>query len=195
MFFFSFLISRDIISRQSKHNWNYPCTNLLLSRPGLRGRASISIVPQADAATGLTTGMADQAPLMKEDWRRKKESSCSLHNREEIQMQSDFSPLTLLSLLELTPLPEERTLKKKKLLLWLTYCITQKDSRFLQLIQIHKQLFVLCSHIDYQKKHRSHISINQGPILHYFYMVLQVLCCFKGEFAWSQRKYVKSRVI
>lgn len=98
MCFFSFLISRDIISRQSKHNWNYPCTNLLLSRPGLRGRASISIGPQADAATGPTTGMADQAPRMKEDWRRKKESSCSLYNREEIQIQSDFSPSHLIVL-------------------------------------------------------------------------------------------------
>lgn len=188
--FFSFLISRDIIRRQSEHNWNYPCTNLLLSRPGLRGRASISIGPQADAATGLTTGMADQAPLMKEGWRRK-ESSCSLITEERFKYSQIFPRLTLLSLLELTPFPEERTLKEKKLLLWLTYTITQKDSRFFQLIQIHKQLFVLCVHIgDNQKKRRSHISINQGPILHCLYTVLQVLCCFKGEFAWSQWRSV-----
>lgn len=50
------------------------CTNLLFSPPGLRGRASISIGPQAEAATGLTTGMADHAPLVEETWREKKQS-------------------------------------------------------------------------------------------------------------------------
>lgn len=39
-------------------------TNLLFSPPGLLGKASISIGPQAEAATGLTTGMPDQAPLL-----------------------------------------------------------------------------------------------------------------------------------
>lgn len=51
------------------------------SPPGLLGKASISIGPQVEAATGLTTGIPDQAPLPGE---------------------------TLFSLL-LTPLPEERT--------------------------------------------------------------------------------------
>lgn len=53
---------------------------LLFSPPGLLGRASISIGAQADAATGLTTGTPDQAPLGE----------------------------GLMPLLELTPLPEER---------------------------------------------------------------------------------------
>lgn len=47
-------------------NSNYPGTNLLFSPPGLLGRASISIGPQAEAATGLTTGTPDQAPLLED---------------------------------------------------------------------------------------------------------------------------------
>jgi len=45
---------------------NYSGTNLRFSPPGLLGRASISTGPQAEAATGLTTGVADQAPLLEE---------------------------------------------------------------------------------------------------------------------------------
>lgn len=41
-------------------------TNLLFSPPGLLGRASISMGAQAEAATGLTTGTADQALLLGE---------------------------------------------------------------------------------------------------------------------------------
>lgn len=47
-------------------------TNLLFSPPGLLGRASISIGPQAAAATGLTTGTAVHALRLEETWRMDK---------------------------------------------------------------------------------------------------------------------------
>lgn len=47
-------------------------TNPRFSPPGLLGKASISIGPKVDAATGLTTGMPDQAPLLEETWKENK---------------------------------------------------------------------------------------------------------------------------
>lgn len=67
---------RELSLNQGKKN--NPGTNLLFSPPGLLGRASISIGAQAAAATGLTTGMADQAPLLG--------ATCREEEREKIHV-------------------------------------------------------------------------------------------------------------
>ena len=131
-----------------------PGTNLLFSPPGLLGRASISIGAQAAAATGLTTGMADQAPLLGatcwgEEWEKIHVNECKIVQSQQCNIWScschptllrELHPvtclnllsfvclsdverisvctagllLTLVSLVELTPLPDERTLWKER---------------------------------------------------------------------------------
>lgn len=68
--------------------WSYKNnagTNLLFSPPGLLGKASISIGPQVEAATGLTTGTSDQGPLLEETWSRERKTGIMLKTANKLE--------------------------------------------------------------------------------------------------------------